>query len=166
MATDSHRLTPAERSELVAYLDGELDEATALQLAEKLTHSVSGRREIDLLRRTWEMLDHLPRPEATPELKERTLSMTTMSAAAGGQIGASLAEAARKAGRWAVVVACLAASFAVAYIAARWVYPDRTRALARDLTIAERLDAYEAVGSIEFLRALDDSTHLDDPASR
>jgi len=62
MAPDQQRLSPEDRSNLVAYLDGELDDAQARAIATKLTQSVTARREIDALRKTWELLALLRSP--------------------------------------------------------------------------------------------------------
>ena len=59
------RLTPDERADLVAYVDGELPETHARSIATKLTHSATARREVEMLQKTWELLDYLPRPEVT-----------------------------------------------------------------------------------------------------
>ena len=68
------RLTPDERADLVAYIDGELPEGISRSLATKLTHSATGRREVEMLKKTWELLGHLPLPELDPQFTERTLT--------------------------------------------------------------------------------------------
>lgn len=155
MAIDQQRLSQAERENLVAYLDRELNEAEARALSTKLTQSVSARREVESLEKTWELLDYLPRPQAPPELTTRTLSLAVQLDARGGLI----ADAARKtAGRVARLVACVltaALTLGLAYAATRWLWPDPTARLVRELPLAENLDAYREVGSIEFLKQLD-----------
>ena len=61
---ESQRLSPAERDNLVAYLDGELPDGESRRIATKLTSSPTARREVEALERTWQLLDHLPRPQA------------------------------------------------------------------------------------------------------
>src|SRR5581483_2477047 len=68
------RLTPTDRANLVAYLDGELNDAESRALATKLTQSATARREVEALERTWELLEYLPRPPASEQLTARTLS--------------------------------------------------------------------------------------------
>ena len=68
------RLTPDERADLVAYVDGELPEAHSRMISTKLTHSATVRREVEMLQKTWEMLDYLPRPQATEQFAEKTIS--------------------------------------------------------------------------------------------
>ena len=52
-----------ERDNLVAYLDGELDEAAVRSLEARLARDPQARQELEALKRSWEMLDYLPRPE-------------------------------------------------------------------------------------------------------
>src|SRR5690348_13404435 len=67
MVPDQQRLSIDERSNLVAYLDGELNDAQTRAIATKLTQSLTARREVEALQKTWEMLDLLPRPKASED---------------------------------------------------------------------------------------------------
>ena len=71
---DQLRLTPDERADLVAYVDGELPESHARTIATKLTKSATARREVEMLQKTWELLDYLPRPQVTEQFSEKTVS--------------------------------------------------------------------------------------------
>jgi hypothetical protein len=157
-------LTPAERADLVAYLDGELDEGASRSIATKLTQSLSARREIEMLQKTWEMLEHLPRPRASEAFTQRTLTEVGRLSVAGDK----MVDAASRTLRRAVVMAlCIAASlacFGLGLVLMRWVWPDPTSRLARDLSIAENLDEYRDVGSLEFLDRLDRSPEFADDA--
>jgi len=66
-------LNEEERANLVAYLDGELDEAKARALEARLSTDPRARAEADSLRRTWDLLDYLPRTEASTSFTHRTL---------------------------------------------------------------------------------------------
>jgi hypothetical protein len=148
------RLTPTERANLVAYLDGELSEGEARLIATKLTRSATARREVEALERTWELLDYLPRPKASEQLTARTLSEIRQLGAKGGRLESAALHAAQRAG-WAafwVVGSCFA--FGIGYLLTLWVWPDPTARLSRDLPIAEHLDEYRDVGTWEFLDAL------------
>ena len=68
------RLTPDERADLVAYIDGELPEAASRALSTKLTQSATARREVEMLKKTWELLGHLPFPAVDPQFSERTIT--------------------------------------------------------------------------------------------
>src|SRR5579862_6854759 len=67
------RLTEQERADLVAYLDGELDAETSHALEAKLARDPAARTEVEQLRRTWELLDFLPKPEPSPNFTHRTM---------------------------------------------------------------------------------------------
>jgi hypothetical protein len=47
-------------------------------------------------------------------------------------------------------------------VATRWLWPDPTSRLVRDLSLAEHLDEYRDVGSFEFLHLLDEIPDLAD----
>jgi anti-sigma factor RsiW len=66
-------LSEAERAELIAYLDGELDRKNAQLVERKLQADPRIRAEADALRKTWELLDYLPRAEPSPTFTHRTL---------------------------------------------------------------------------------------------
>jgi ferric-dicitrate binding protein FerR (iron transport regulator) len=61
-------------AELVAFLDGELDPDAAEAVEAKISLDPAARADADALKRTWDLLDHLPRPEPSRTFTERTLS--------------------------------------------------------------------------------------------
>src|SRR5262249_23103676 len=63
-----------ERADLVAYLDGELTGEAARAMERKLNLDPSARAEADALKRTWDLLDYLPRPEPSASFTEQTMS--------------------------------------------------------------------------------------------
>src|SRR5947209_1854609 len=71
---DERPLSDEERAELVAYLDGEADEATRRALEAKLSRDPQARAEAEALKRTWALLDFLPRPEPSTDFTTRTLT--------------------------------------------------------------------------------------------
>jgi hypothetical protein len=151
---DQQRLTPAERANLVAYLDGELAEAESRVIATKLTRSATARRELEVLQKTWELLDHLPRPKASDTFVERTLTEVNTLAAQGGRLESAFMQAAGRALRVSVWVAASLAAFGLGVVLTRWVWPDPSARLARELPVAEHLDEYRDVGTFEFLETL------------
>src|SRR5438876_10965104 len=66
-------LTDEERENLIAYLDGELDEKTARAFEAKLNRDPRYRAEADTLSRTWSLLDYLPQTEPSTAFGTRTL---------------------------------------------------------------------------------------------
>ncbi len=157
MVPDQQRLTPAERADLVAYLDGELDDVQARVIATKLTHSTTARREIEALEKTWELLEYLPRAQAPEDFTARTLTEVQQLALRGGRRELAVQHTARRimrGGAWGLA-ALLA--LGVGYAVAHWGWPDPTARLSRDLPIAEHLDEFRDVGTMQFLEKLADT---------
>jgi negative regulator of sigma E activity len=67
-------LNDQEREALSAYLDQELDAASSDAVTDALARRPEVRREADSLRKTWELLDYLPRPTAPPSFTEHTMT--------------------------------------------------------------------------------------------
>jgi anti-sigma factor RsiW len=157
MGPEAQRLTSDERSNLVAYLDGELPEDAGRALAAKVALSPAARREVTTLEETWNLLDELPRPRATEDFTARTVSLAVTQPAVEDQ----LADLADRTFRPVVRVAAIAVAAVGVLLAARFatarLWPDRTAALVKDLSLAEDWRAYREVGSFEFLRTLDES---------
>src|SRR5690242_21472649 len=66
-------LSEQERADLVAYLDGELTGEAARALEAKLSLNPAIRAEADALRRTWDLLDFLPKSQPSPSFTHRTM---------------------------------------------------------------------------------------------
>jgi hypothetical protein len=151
------RLTPDERVDLVAYLDGELPEAHARSIETKLTHSATARREVEMLQKTWELLDHLARPQVTEKFVEKTISNIQRLELGDRSWGPAVAAWTAVFGRAVLCLVIGGVFLGLGYAATRWVWPDPTARLVQDLTLAEHLDEYLEVGSFDFLSQLADS---------
>src|SRR5579859_2895023 len=68
------RLSSEQRENLTAYLDGELDEATTQDIEQVLAVSEVARHEVDMLSRTWDLLNALPTHKASEEFTHKTMS--------------------------------------------------------------------------------------------
>ncbi len=168
MAQDQQRLTPAERANLVAYLDRELPESEARLIASKLTRSVTARREAETLEKTWELLDHLSRPEPSRDLSERTLSEIRKIDLEGGRFETAVVQGGRTLLRASIRVAGALVAFGIGWGITRGIWPNPTERLTRDLSIAEHLDEYRDAGDFSFLKLLADTKEFgsepeDDP---
>jgi anti-sigma factor RsiW len=158
------RLNPEERFNLVAYIDGELTEHEARVIATKLTQSPTARREVDSLKKTWELLEYLPRPQASDAFPERTLTSIRSFESRGGAWD-QRAKAGMALGVRLTISAIVAgASLALGFALTRWVWPDPASRLARDLSLAEHLEEYQEVGSFDFLEELARSKEFDTPS--
>ncbi len=160
----SDELTPSSSftEKLVAYLDGELPEGDARDVENSLGSNPAMRAEVEKLNRAWELLDLLPRPNASGEFSSRTLTTLKVSGATAAlpnenaaaptmaldvskpsQIGNSTIAA------WSAgLVAVSMLGFAVGRMTAR---PDNDVWL-DDLPLIERIDVYREIGDAQFLR--------------
>ena len=83
-------------TELVAYLDGELDPAAARQVEARLAKDPAARTRAAELKRSFDMLDYLPRTEPSPTFTTRTLDkLPVLKPAANGGGSAPQPAAAR-----------------------------------------------------------------------
>lgn len=72
---DSQPSDDSLTEELVAYLDGELDPAAAAAMATKLSLDPALRSKAESLKRTWDVLDILPKPRPSVSFASKTVSM-------------------------------------------------------------------------------------------
>jgi hypothetical protein len=136
-------------AELVAYLDGEVDEAESRRIEAMLAERPEVRQRLGELQQTWEMLEQLGRSET-----DDRLSQTTM------EVVASAAETARhrwpsdRARRWAAAAIAVLGTLLLGFGVGAALAPNPNRQLIRDLPILENLEPYRQVDGIEFLRML------------
>ncbi|WP_165072044.1 anti-sigma factor family protein [Paludisphaera rhizosphaerae] len=154
---DQQRLRPEDRANLVAYIDGELTEAESRNLSTKLTHSPTARREVDLLKKTWDALDKLERPQVSEQFHDRTLTYIRSLEVKKATRFAPLAAPAAAILKLAACVLLAGAAGVGGYLAACNLWPDPDARVIRDLTLAEHLDEYLEVGGFEMLDALKNS---------
>jgi anti-sigma factor RsiW len=153
-------LSEEDRANLVAYLDGELEPSASSALEAKLSLSTQGRAEAEALRRTWSLLDYLPRPELSPRFTHETLERLAA-------IRPRMAASHRRWRAWVVGTGWAAALLVAATVGfaggrvLHWQEPaasdpplDIDGALVRDLGVLENKRLYDNVESIDFLRAL------------
>ena len=164
--TQQPPLNDEDRDDLIAYLDGELDRNAATELEGKIQRDPQVRAEANLLRKTWELLDHLPRPQPSSNFTNRTLERLAAQKAA---------PSARWPVRWRSVVlgvgwaAAVLVASAVGFGAGHWLpHPapappilnaeqlEEQESLIRDLRVIENKRLYEHADDLEFVRDLAD----------
>jgi len=155
------RLSDEDRADLVAYLDGELDEGASQALEARLNLDPQMRGEADALKRTWEMLDYLPRPEPSPSFTNRTLERLAIRES----MARTRPMVAKR--RWLRVVSWAAAvllAVGLGRVAGPWVLPgprplhdsaEVEQQLVTDLRLLDNKRLYDPIEDLEFLRALD-----------
>jgi anti-sigma factor RsiW len=144
--------------QLVAYLDGELDDETSHRIEALLASDPKLRRQLGQLEQTWEALEQLERSEVGEKFAQTTLEMVAV--AAEEDIERLQEEAPRvtrkrllSGGLWLA----LAAVIGFGTVALFW--PDANRQLLENLPVLEHLEQYRQIDDIEFLRQLDEQ-HL------
>ena len=80
-------LNDDEKADLVAYLDGELDEPATQAVEAKIAADPDARAELDALKQTWGMLDYLPKTNPSPNFTNRTLERLSLEKAAHAAVG-------------------------------------------------------------------------------
>jgi anti-sigma factor RsiW len=165
-------LTAQDRDNLVAYLDGELDEGTRRALEAKLSRDPQARTELQALKRSYDLLDFLPRGEASSQFTSRTLErISTVQPAiiiSSVDVEPRSSEVATPgfAKHWHILAGwSLAILFAalVGYFGTRayWVRKrpplptDVDTALIQELRLFENKRLYDHVDDLNFLRSLD-----------
>jgi anti-sigma factor RsiW len=156
-------LSDKDRDDLVAYLDGELDEQESRALEARLNVDPAARAEAESLRKTWELLDYLPRAEPSATFTNRTLEKLAVQHTTGVQ-------AARNGRRWprwllgtawaAGMVVAAAGGLGVAHLL--WSGEgtgsrDTTEieeVLIRHSRAIENQRVYEPIDNLDFLREL------------
>jgi anti-sigma factor RsiW len=162
---DPAPFTDADRADLVAYLDGELDPAGQQRVEARLGRDPRARAEADTLQRAWELLDYLPRPDPSPNFTEQTLTrVTALRTAASIGLPWYVRPALGIAGWAAALLFAVAFGYTVTPPVRPQPPPDLATdpAFTRQPQVIERLPLYLAVGNIEFLRALDRPELFDD----
>ncbi len=121
------RLTPDQRSNLVAYLDGELPEPAVKEIDQVLSKSPAVRHDVEMLARTWDLLDQLPRLATEEDFTARTLSVAQKEEGPHPLLPTSLSERLqsrqlRRGGILLIWLAVLAASAFLGYSATtHWI---------------------------------------------
>jgi len=145
------RLSAEQRSDLVAYLDGELGEEDARAIEHTLAGSEVARHEVEMLGRTWELLDTLPVASASTEFAAKTIASIRVETVPASVDWRPYARRGLIGLGW---VTCLAAIGVIGFAAGHHWIPQADDVYVRELPMLERLDAYRDVGSIDVLREL------------
>lgn len=154
------RLTTAQRADLAAYLDGELEEEPTTAIESVLAQSNVARNDVEMLARTYDMLDLLPRLSAPESFTEQTMTTIRLD-----QVRPDITETAwyqrlrRGSVFFAWSLAMVAASAVGFQITNSWV-PNEDEILVEDFGVIQDLDLYMEVGRFEFLQDLRKDTAL------
>ena len=148
---------PGLDEDLVAYLDGELDDTTSKRLEERLSNDETARQRLRALAVSWDLLDHLPRAATDESFTRTTVELIAVEA----RKDVDAEEAAipsRNRRRWiGGLIAGLAAAM-IGFVAVVVAWPDENERLLRDLPVVQNYELYDVTpesGAIDFLRSLE-----------
>ena len=148
------RVSVEDRDNFVAYLDGELGVDEVQGLEKVLADSPVARKDVEMLVRTYDMLDLLPRPQATVEFTQKTMATVKLSDIKPDITQTAWYRQTQLMVSGAIFAAILGMTGLTGYLATtRWVSTDEDHLL-QDLQVIKNLDEYSQVGQIEFLEKL------------
>jgi len=148
------RLNSEDRDNLTAYLDGELDENVTRRIESILTSSSAARNDVELLARTYDLLDLLPRPVGSQDFAEKTVATARLESVRKPALeGAWLKRVQQAIPLLMWSFAFLLAACCGYLVTNQWV-PRQDDLLLKDLPLIQNLDLYHEVGSVQFLEEL------------
>ncbi|MBD3674327.1 MAG: hypothetical protein HUJ26_12450 [Planctomycetaceae bacterium] len=155
------RLKPEQREDLVAYLDGELESEKTQAIDRALGESPVARHEVEMLTRTWEMLDLLPQEKAPETFTQTTMQTIRLEESSGTKLDVQrFAPQVRLALMAVVWLLCVSLSSWLGFtIANQWVV-NPTDQLVDDLPVIQNLELYQSLeiddgDGIDFLKELE-----------
>jgi len=157
----SHNADDQTYDQLVAYLDGELDAESSLQVERRLAEDIEFRRELQQLQSAWDMLDQLPKVEVSESFTQTTVEMVVLSAE--HDLSAQRERVVNKSRLlWGVGGAILVGAAVASFWLVSWILVRPNEQLVRDLPVIENIDLYRVADSVEFLHQLDESGLFDE----
>jgi anti-sigma factor RsiW len=176
---DKEPISDADRTDLIAYLDGELKGDARRRVEQRLAGDVALRLEADSLKQAWQMLDYLPRPAPAADFATRTLERVSVvggPTATRSRLSTTAVDLPRSRRRWFMLASWAAAALlalAVGFAATPGrrpmtpaeMDPDTDVLMAREPTAIENLPLYLAAENLDYLLALDQSDLFGDEST-
>lgn len=148
------RLTTEQRGDLVAYVDGELDEAATTRIEKLLADSPIARKEVESLIATYELLGALPRPRASHEFADTTLATARLQDVPAELTDSPFYRFVHRSLKTAGWVAAMIVCGLIGYSVTRFVVPNPHEGLIQELDLVRELDQLTEVGDMAFLDRL------------
>ncbi|MEX0585740.1 MAG: hypothetical protein WD176_03800, partial [Pirellulales bacterium] len=114
----------------------------------------------ELLARTYDLLDTLPRFQVTTAFTERTIATVRLETARPDYSQAAWYQASRRSIRPLLWCLMLFAASSIGYLIAQAWIPNEADMLARDYDVIRQFDAYQDVGDAAFLQELQRNNRL------
>lgn len=138
--------------EMVVYLDGQLEDQQREELEKKLLDDPDARQHLAALQQSWDALEALPRASCSHSFTESTVKLVVQDAL----LARNEQKVWRQSMQW---VACSVAALAfltVGFIATRQWVTWEDRQLLQQMDLVDNWEKYEAVGSLDLLKRLND----------
>lgn len=158
MSQDRNNLDPAPdpsdvREQVVAYLDGELDDESVSRLEAQLASDAALRRQLVEMEQAWEALDQLGRSEVDETFTQTTMEMVAV--AAEEDLNTRDEDVPRKRRRrWLLGTGTVAASIAAGFLLVVATRENPNQQLLDDLPVLEKIDQYRQIDDVDFLLKL------------
>jgi len=148
------RLSASQRSNFVAYLDGELSEEETRGIEQLLASNEVARHDMESLATAWELLDDLPRTNAPKDFAEKTIATLKMEEQVTPLHERLWYQQVTKYGSLLAGVLLVIGCGVAGFLVARTVPPSRADAMLQEYELLEHFDGYEEIGSADFLTRL------------
>lgn len=149
------------KEQLVAYLDGELDEQGMREVESLLSTDPRARQALRQLETAWDLLEELPRAEVDQSFTESTIEIVAVSLEKDLR-DEEAARPRRQRRKWGLAAAAVLAASVLGFAAVAILSADPNEQLLHDLPLLARLDQYRQVENLKFLRELHESHVLKD----
>lgn len=157
---DSHD-RDAIYDQLVAYLDGELDDAEAARIERRVAEDEAFQQHLRDLQQSWDLLEDLPRTEVDDKFTNSTIEMVAVRAEELAEEERSAATRRRQL-RLFAKLALVAGVAGLGFLGVSYWLQSPNRRLLNDLPVVENLDALRRAESVEFLRDLNQQKLFDE----
>jgi anti-sigma factor RsiW len=160
MADEPISISPTDdqaglEEQLVAYLDGELDDGQVRQVEALLAGDPKARDQLARLERTWSLLDGLDRLQVEEVFTRSTIEMVAVEEEKA--LSRQRAEAPRRRRRrWLIGGVGLLGAALAGFLAVAVFWPEPDRQFLRDLQLLEDYDELSQIDDVEFLQMLYD----------
>jgi len=153
-SSPSFRLSDVDEAALVAYLDGELDDDAVRAIERRLSAEPQYQQRLQQLQRAWDLLDELPRAEATETFTRSTVEIVALNVEQ--ELAATQVLVQRKRITWRIAVPiALVAVLALGFGIGKWLWPAPDQKLIQDLRVVENVELYLQADSLDFLKQLE-----------
>lgn len=149
-------LVDREGQQLVAYLDGELDEETNRDIERRLSDDPEYRLRLQQLQHAWDLLDELPRLNCDEGFTRSTVEFVALSARQELQETQQWSRPAKQKTLFIRAVITVAAGILGLFLG-DWFFGREQRQFLEDLEVISEFDQYRLTEDFQFLQDLERS---------